>query len=374
MECKFIKHGIALSYDQILKPCCEWRISDQWRNTHHLKQVDIVNWHQHPDVVQVKNQLELGQWPDSCTACERIEYQERHDSTRGNGNHAYKNYTNDDITLEIRPGNTCNFACQTCWPEASSRVAQYHDRAGLVDIKTVNSNRLDNFEFLIPIAHRIRDVILLGGEPFYDKSCRKFLSWAQEHLTANLMIFTNGSDIDFDFLKAYRGTVTLIFSLDAVGKPAEYIRHGTIWNEVYANYLKAKEFSNVKMRVNITCSIYNYIYIKELIELLCEDWPLVVSFGTVGQAYLQESSVPLEFRPAIIQSLQQAIDLVESTDIEYGQKCNAINALTATITNLKTLPWNQENYKKVCVITKKLDEVKDLNVNDYCEFVGQFLK
>ena len=28
----------------------------------------------------------------------------------------------DDITLEIRPGNTCNFACQTCWPEASSRV------------------------------------------------------------------------------------------------------------------------------------------------------------------------------------------------------------------------------------------------------------
>lgn len=374
MECKFIKHGIALSYDQILKPCCEWRISDQWRNTHHLKQVDIVNWHQHPDVVQVKNQLELGQWPDSCTACERTEYQGRYDSIRGNGNHAYKNYTNDDITLEIRPGNTCNFACQTCWPEASSRVAQYHDRAGLVDIKTVNSNRLDDFEFLNPIAHRIQDVILLGGEPFYDKSCRKFLSWAQEHLTANLMIFTNGSDIDFDFIKLYPGTITLIFSLDAVGKPAEYIRHGTIWNEVYANYLKAKEFSNVKMRVNITCSIYNYIYIKELIELLCEDWPSVVSFGTVEQAYLQESSVPLEFRPTIIQSLQQAIDLVESTDIEYGQKCNAINALMSTITNLKTLPWNQENYKKVCDITKKLDEVKDLNVNDYCEFVGQFLK
>ena len=38
MECKFIKHGITLSYDQVLKPCCEWRTNDQWRNAHHLKQ------------------------------------------------------------------------------------------------------------------------------------------------------------------------------------------------------------------------------------------------------------------------------------------------------------------------------------------------
>lgn len=374
MECKFIKHGIALSYDQLLKPCCEWRMSDQWRNTHHLKQVNIVNWHQHFDVVQARQQLESEQWPDACTYCERIEGQGRVDSIRGNGNNAYADYADDDITLEIRPGNTCNFACQTCWPAASSRVAQYHDRAGLVDINSVNSNKLDDFEFLTPVAHRIRDVVLLGGEPFYDKSCRKFLSWAQENLKANLMIFTNGSDIDFDFIRSYPGTITLIFSLDAVGRPAEYIRYGTVWHEVYNNYMQAKEFDNVQIRVNITCSIYNYIYIVDLIDLLCKDWPSVVSFGTAGQTYLQESSVPLEFRPAIIQSLQQSINQIQLTNIEYGQKCNAVNALTATISNLKTNAWNQDGYNKFCNITKKLDEVKNLNINDYCKFVGQFLK
>lgn len=374
MECKFIKHGIALSYDQLLKPCCEWRISDQWRATHHLTQTDIINWHKHPDIIHAREQLESNQWPSECAYCEKIEGQDRVDSMRGNGNHSYANYVDDDITLEIRPGNTCNFACQTCWPAASSRVAQYYDRAGLVDITTVDSNRLDNFEFLSPIAHRIRDVILLGGEPFYDKSCRKFLYWAQNHLTANLMIFTNGSDIDFEFIKSYSGTITLIFSLDAVGRPAEYIRYGTVWNEVYDNFQQVKKYNNVNLRVNITSSVYNYIYLKDLIDLLCNDWPSVVSFGTASQLYLQESSIPLEFRPAIIQSLQQAVTRIQSTEIEYGQKCNAINAITATISNLNTVPWNQEGYDKLCNVTRKLDQVKDLNINDYCEFVGQFLK
>lgn len=374
MECKFIKHGIALSYDQLLKPCCEWRMSDQWRNTHHLKQVNIVNWHQHSDVVQARQQLESEHWPDACTYCERIEGQGRGDSIRGNGNNAYADYADDDITLEIRPGNTCNFACQTCWPAASSRVAQYHDRAGLVDINSVDSNKLDDFEFLTPIAHRIRDVVLLGGEPFYDKSCRKFLSWAQENLKANLMIFTNGSDIDFDFLQAYRGTVTLIFSLDAVGRPAEYVRFGTVWKEVLDNYMRVKEFNNVDMRVNITCSVYNYIYIKDLIDLLCTDWPSVVSFGTAAQSYLQETVVPMQFRPAIIESLTQAVKKIEETDIEFGQKCNAINALNATINNLEQSTWDQEGHRQFCNVTKKLDAVKDININDYCEFVGQFLE
>lgn len=374
MECKFIKHGITLSYDQVLKPCCEWRTNDQWRNAHHLKQVDIVNWHQHSDIIRAKQQLESDQWPSECSHCKCIEEQGRADSIRGGGNNAYADYSDDDITLEIRPGNTCNFACQTCWPAASSRVAQYHHKAGLVDINTVNSNRLDDFEFLNPIAHRIRDVVLLGGEPFYDKSCRKFLLWARENLKTNLMIFTNGSDIDFDFIRSYPGTITLIFSLDAVGRPAEYIRYGTIWHEVYNNYMQAKEFDNVQIRVNITCSIYNYIYIKDLIDLLCADWPSVVSFGAVTQSYLQETVVPIQFRPEIVESLSQAVAQIEVTDIESGQKCNAINALNATINNLKQSTWNYEDYKQFCNVTKKLDTVKEININDYCAFVGQFLE
>jgi sulfatase maturation enzyme AslB (radical SAM superfamily) len=376
MECKFINHGIALGYDQQLRPCCEWRSSDQWRSNHHLSQVNIVNWHKHPEIVATKEKLAAGEWPESCSRCKQIENQGRGDSTRGGGNRAYADYADDDITLEIRPGSTCNFACQTCWPEASSRVAQYHHQAGFIDIKNLNSNRLENFDFLLPVAHRIRNVVLLGGEPFYDKSCQKFLSWATQHLNATLVMFTNGSVVDIDFLKLYPGKITLVFSLDAVGRPAEYIRQGTVWSEVFDNYQLVKTLPNVELRVNITCSVYNYAYMSDVIEMLCEDWPSVVTFGTPNASitYHRESAVPPNSRPTIIDKLNRSVELVQKTDIESGQKSNAVNAIQSIINNLQTQPWDIGEFKKLQNVVNKLDSVKKLYVADYCDFLAEMLQ
>lgn len=374
MECKFIKHGIALSYDQILKPCCGWSITDDWQKQHHQSKSNIVNWHQHTDLLKIRTQLDNGQWPNECRYCKNIEDQGRIDSIRGNGNNAYKHYKDNDITLEIRPGNTCNFACQTCWPEASSRVSQYYHKAKLIDIDKIDSTRFDNFDFLNPVVHRIRDVVVLGGEPFYDKSCLKFLEWAQVNLNANLMIFTNGSEIDFDFIENYKGMITLIFSIDAVGRPAEYIRYGTEWNTVLKNYQKSKQFKNVQLRVNITTSVFNYIYIKDLIELLCLDWPSVVTFGVPFQPYFNESVIPLHLRPIIIDSLTESLDIITKTEIEHGQKCNATNAIQSIINNLNNQPWNLQTHQEFCEIVKKLDTVKNINIADYCDFTAQILE
>lgn len=376
MECKFINHGIALSYDQLLKPCCDWRISDHWRNTHNLKQVDIINWHQHPDIVKAREQLLANQWPDACANCERIEGQGRGDSIRGGGNRAYQSYTGDNITLEIRPGSTCNFACQTCWPEASSRVAQYHHQAGFIDIKNLNSNRLESFDFLLPIAHRIQNVVLLGGEPFYDKSCKKFLSWASQHLNATLVMFTNGSVVDIDFLKSYQKKITLVFSLDAIGKPAEYIRQGTVWHDVFKNYQLVKTLPNVELRVNITCTVYNYFYISDLIEMLCEDWPAVVSFGAPNAniTYHGESVVPLSSRPMIVDKLTTSIEMLHRANIESGQKSNAINAIRSIINNLQNQHWDPDNFKKLKNVVHRLDSVKNLYVQDYCDLLAEMLQ
>jgi MoaA/NifB/PqqE/SkfB family radical SAM enzyme len=374
MECKFIKHGIALGYDQVIKPCCEWKLDNTWSQQNHVSQVDLKTWHQSPQVLRSLKDLENDIWPISCDTCQRFESQNRVDSIRGNSNNSYSHYQESDITLEIRPGNTCNFACQTCWPAASSRVAEFHSKAGLVDIKSINSNKLDDFDFLLPIASRLRDVIVLGGEPFYDKSCLKFLSWATQHIDANITMFTNGSRIDFDFLKSYPGTLTLVFSLDAVGKPAEYVRYGTDWPDVLANYQAVKKLPNVNVRVNITCSVYNYLYIDQLIEFLCQDWPTVVSFGKPHNSYLLESAVPLEHRTNMILSLEQAINTIEQTDIESGQKSNATNALTSHVTNLKTQPCIESDYKKLCDFVSAMDRVKNIKIGDYCPDLAKLIK
>jgi len=371
MECKFIKHGIALSYDQVVKPCCQWDSGQSWKKIHHISKVDPSNWHNHHDVTARQNQLVNGSWPTECKRCERAESQGRDDSGRGNGNSAYKHYQPTDITLEIRPGNVCNFACQTCWPDASSRVAQYHSRAGLIDIKNLDSRSIDNFDFLLPISKRIKDVVLLGGEPFYDKSCRKFLVWAQEHLDANLIMFTNGSDIDFEFLKSYKGKITLVFSLDAVGKAAEYIRFGTVWDDVISNYYQAKKL--VSVRVNITCSVYNYYHLESLIELLTPDWPSVVSFGTPYTEYLLESTIPVEVRKDIIASLHRAIALVRNASIESGQQHNAVNALQNIICNLETKGWDRDLHQQWCQFVRSMDQVKQMHAHEYCDVLDKIL-
>lgn len=374
MECKFIKHGIALSYDQIVKPCCNWRLDQDWNTQNHISRVDIATWHKTPPVLRIGQELEENVWPVACGKCAEFEKQGRGDSIRGSGNQAYANYKDNDITLEIRPGSVCNFACQTCWPAASSRVAQYHHQANLVDIKSVNSASITNFDFLNTISHRIRDVVLLGGEPFYDKSCKLFLEWAKENLSANLMMFTNGSNIDFDFLKHYPGQITLIFSLDAMYRAAEYVRYGTDWPQVLENYQQVRNLKNINVRVNITCSVYNYVYIEQLMEFLCQDWPGIVTFGTPNEPHFLEPVVPLEKRQQLIQSLQRTVTCLEQSNIESGQKSNAINAITSNIQNLQNTQWDQDNYKKLCDFIQRMDSVKNIKLQDYCPEIYSILQ
>jgi hypothetical protein len=253
-------------------------------------------------------------------------------------------------------------------------VAQYHSQAGLIDIKNLDSRRIDNFEFLLPIAARIKDVVLLGGEPFYDKACLKFLSWAKDNLTANIMMFTNGSVVDLDFLQSYPGRITLIFSIDAVGRAAEYVRYGIVWEEFLTNYLKVRALPNVDVRVNVTLSVYNYTLVEDVVAMLCQDWPGVVTFGTPRIEYLCESSIPNELRQDVINSLEKAIATLESTKIESGQQSNAINAITSVINNLKQVPYNLLNHQQLLDFILKMDRVKGVNAEDYSTFLGQLLQ
>lgn len=365
MDCKFLKHGIAFTYDHIVRPCCEWTQDPEWDQKNHVSQVDLKTWHQSPQVIQLRQQLDQEIWPTGCQRCAALENQGRQDSLRGNGHSAYVNYTDQDITLEIRPGSVCNFACQTCWPAASSRVAQYHHQAGLVDIKKVKNTPIDDFDFLLPIANRIRAVMLLGGEPFYDPSCKKFLVWAAENLHADITMFTNGSHVDWDWIDAYPGRITMVFSIDAIGAAAEYVRFGTDWYVVNNNFIRAQQHPRIELRVNITMSVYNYHLLEEVIEFLIPQWPKVVSFGVPTRQNLQhltEISIPTQNRQEIIGSLKRAVDHLLSSNIEKGQQHNAVNAIRSVIANLSDNNFEQLQFDKLKHIVNKLDQVKRINI------------
>jgi len=381
MECKFLDHGLAIAYQETVKPCCTWQFDENYKSTHQLERVNLVTWHKNKDIQHAKHLLSQDIWPKNCSFCQESETQGRSDSMRLNAASSYAAYGNDDITLEIRPGSVCNFACQTCWPAASSRVSEYYRQAQIKLEKKEYSSSVDtnqkfnfnNFDFLQPISHRIKSVVLLGGEPFYDKNCLAFLDWWHNNTNSELMVFTNGSNIKFDLLEKTKNKITLVFSLDAIDKPAEYIRFGTEWNQVCSNFNKSRQLENVDVRVNITQSVYNYYYLDKLIELLIDDWPSLVTFGMVYEPHFNESVIPKTHRQPVIAKLEKLVDKLDKANIEENQKHNAVNAIATTIGNLKQFEFDENNWKKFKDFVTKMDHVKGIDIRQYCPEVATYI-
>ena len=206
-----------------------------------------------------------------------------------------------------------------------------------------------------------------------DKNCLKFLQWAAQHLDANITMFTNGSAVDWLWVDNYAGTITMVFSIDAIGRPAEYIRFGTEWSVIEKNLYQAMNHPKIETRVNITTSVYNYYYISDVINLLINKWPTVVSFGSPKDGYLLESTIPLQYRGIIVDRLQKTIGYLEEGNIESGQKSNAINTLKSIVNNLITLPWDQKEHDTLCNFVTKMDHVKKINAADYVDFLSSML-
>jgi organic radical activating enzyme len=377
MHCKFLEHGIAISYDNLVKPCCDFKVDRQ--KTPNALEYDLSKYHGSDYIKGMVKELAQDQWPTGCSKCQWNEDKGR-TSMRQNANQAYRDYSNTDITLEIRPGNVCNFACQTCWPAASSRVTAFYQKAGM-DVTTPfhsipgadQTKNIVDYSFLDTIKHRIKSVVLLGGEPFYDKNCLKFLSWAIDNLNANITLFTNTSIIRDDIINGYSGTFTIVSSMDAVGLPAEYIRFGTEWKTVEHNYKHLKTFDNVRSRVNITTSAYNFYYISDVIDFIINDWPEVVSFGPAIESKFKEWVVPLELRPEIIERLQGSINKIKNHTIPLDQQQNAVMNLQAIIDNLNQNVYNQKEHQLLKDFSSKLDTVKNLDSKQYGSYLSKLL-
>jgi hypothetical protein len=165
----------------------------------------------------------------------------------------------------------------------------------------------------------------------------------------------------------------LVFSLDAISVPAEYIRFGTKWETVWNNYQKVKMIPHIIVRVNITTSPYNYLYFPDLLDLLIDDWPEVVSFGRPTEKFFNEKVVPMSLRPKIIGRLEDTIEKLKQANIESGQKSNAVNAVQSIVENLKSTPYDRELHQQFIDFVRKMDNVKNINFVDYCTEISELL-
>ena len=67
------------------------------------------------------------------------------------------------------------------------------------------------------------------------------------------------------------------------------------------------------------------------------------------------------------------MEKIQQANIESGQKSHATNALKSLISNLQSHPWNPDAYNKFKSFVNSMDQVKHVNIRDYCEFVADML-
>lgn len=199
--------------------------------------------------------------------------------------------------FDLRLGNRCNLKCRTCNPifsgswstELKSQNLQSFDK----DTKNQLSFMLERSERMSPwykdsffselkeIAADLKEVYISGGEPMLIPELEEFVSFCVDQGFASNIEVRLNSNITvikkslLDKLSCFK-RVDFGASIDAFGQKNDWIRNPSRWPQLIKNLTMLYDFGeknrNFVLSTNITVSIYNVLYIDQLIECLRKDY------------------------------------------------------------------------------------------------------
>jgi MoaA/NifB/PqqE/SkfB family radical SAM enzyme len=180
--------------------------------------------------------------------------------------------------FDVRFSNICNFKCRTCGSGFSSQWEQ-EDLKFVPKSKPLPKN--NNKEFFQDVVDQIdymEMAYFAGGEPLITEEHYIMLEEMirRGRTDIKLRYNTNLSNLKFkskDLLGLWTNfehPIEVYASIDHIGKRAEYIRHGTDWEVVEANFMKVKNTPNVVMQINTVLSLFNYLTIDEFYRYLID--------------------------------------------------------------------------------------------------------
>jgi hypothetical protein len=80
--------------------------------------------------------------------------------------------------------------------------------------------------------------------------------------------------------------------------------------------------------------------------------------------HFTEVAIPPEYRPVLIESLQNAVSRLRVARIESDQQHNAINAVRSVIANLEQSNFDAVQFAKLQQFVSKMDQVKRISIAD----------
>lgn len=278
--------------------------------------------------------------------------------------------------LELRFSNHCNFSCRMCFPSFSNRLGEevidYPELKQLYHEKEFGLTSTSS-QFIHELLQRVDQykwINITGGEPMLMPEVIQFLDQINElgkveQIT--LHITTNVSTINqriIDRLKNFK-KVILTLSIDAIGKSAEYIRHGTVWSHIdrnlnFYNNL-GKEFPNIAIGVNMTLSAYSLFGLDETFKYLSQ-WRNS-NFQWIGGNLSQGAIEPYHLggvaRTKAIEELAKAIELLPNLMPNKEDIKTLISQLVSLKTVLETQQANKDVWSSLVRRTQMVDDARN---------------
>jgi radical SAM protein with 4Fe4S-binding SPASM domain len=289
--CMFPWLHLYVNTDGAAYPCCTTKYENPVGNVREQTIQEIWNGEALKDV---RKKLLAGEHVEGCANCYK------HEST-GGGGFSFRNFANNEFGhhfeltklteddgylpgmnlkyFDVRFSNLCNFKCRTCGDMFSSTWAAesfkqgYGEVNGLMHASNGNPNLLEQFK---PHLGELEMLYFAGGEPLITPEHYEILQFLIANNTTDVILRynSNSSKLKFGNLRVTDlwnqfKQVEFYASLDSFGSRAEYMRKGTIWNEVIENLQFIRDnCPTVSIRFNCVVGVFNIHTIIEFLENL----------------------------------------------------------------------------------------------------------
>jgi organic radical activating enzyme len=183
------------------------------------------------------------------------------------------------VAIEFSFSNLCNLRCLMCNEVDSSAILTENHLLGIAVRSQRELDWSDHNQHLRDLVDQghIRWINVVGGEPFMDSRLRQWLADMPQHRAREIRLHipTNCTQWNPAWLPVLERfeRVRLMFSLDAVGDLAHYMRYPSDWNTVQSNIHSMRQLANGDFMVSAVVQNLNVGHLGDLI-LWCRDQDL----------------------------------------------------------------------------------------------------
>ena len=276
--CKKLWNHLYIGTDSNVLPCC---VADHNYPLGNIKDQSIENILDSTETKNIRQWMIDGYRTKSCSSCYR---NEDNNITSGRQEFQPTSTEREKITfLDVRLNNICNFKCRMCSEYFSSSIQQetvdMFGKNAVLGYEKISldlgnrQTRQGNLGKLLPyVTADLEKIYFAGGEPLITEEHYGILDRLVEvnNLDIKMSYNTNLSRLSyktnniFDYWKQF-SSISVGASIDASGQVAEYMRHGTVWQDIIDNINAIKTHTpHVKLAISSTVS---WPTLENLIEL-----------------------------------------------------------------------------------------------------------